>query len=194
MRGGWLTGSLMEGIAAAFEAFLDRHGHFFRTRTRNNVAVARRYLRGLAQAEDCTFESMATVVEDGCPQQFQHFISNSPWDHEPVVAQIGQDADRLLGGKPTDALIIHESSFPKQGDRSVGVARQWTGRLGKADNCQVAVFGVLTDSEQPHNEARCPRMTVRLRGLLCRQRPKEGFAFTHATAISTDPESRPTIL
>ena len=42
----------------AFEMFLDRHGHFFRTRTRHNVAVARRYLRGLAQAEDCTFESM----------------------------------------------------------------------------------------------------------------------------------------
>src|SRR5271169_3076486 len=128
--------------------FLDRHGHFFRTRTRHNVAVARRYLRGLAQAEDCTFESMAAVVEGGCPQQFQHFISCSPWDHEPVVAQIGQDADRLLGGKPTSALIIDESSFPKQGDRSVGVARQWTGRLGKIDNCQVAVFGVLTDGER----------------------------------------------
>src|ERR1700733_4261830 len=128
--------------------FLDRHGHFFRTRTRHNVAVARRYLRGLAQAEDCTFESMAAVVEGGCPQQFQHFISCSPWDHEPVVAQIGQDADRLLGGKPTSALIIDESSFPKQGDCSVGVARQWTGRLGKIDNCQVAVFGVLTDGER----------------------------------------------
>src|ERR1700758_2996703 len=128
--------------------FLDRHGHFFRTRTRHNVAVARRYLRGLAQAEDCAFESMAAVVEGGCPQQFQHFISCSPWDHEPVVAQIGQDADRLLGGKPTSALIIDESSFPKQGDRSVGVARQWTGRLGKIDNCQVAVFGVLTDGER----------------------------------------------
>src|SRR5271167_2851829 len=128
--------------------FLDRHGHFFRTRTRHNVAVARRYLRGLAQAEDCTFESMAAVVEQGCPQQFQHFISCSPWDHEPVVAQIGQDADRLLGGKPTSALIIDESSFPKQGDHSVGVARQWTGRLGKIDNCQVAVFAVLTDGER----------------------------------------------
>ena len=110
--------------------------------------MARRYLRGLAQAEDCTFELMAAVVEDGCAQQFQHFISNSPWDHEPVVAQISRDADAILGGKPTSALIIDESSFPKQGDRSVGVARQWTGRLGKVDNCQVAVFGVLTDGRR----------------------------------------------
>src|ERR1700681_2741351 len=125
------------------------HGPFFLTRPRHKVAVARRYPRALAQAEDCTFESMAAVVEGGCPQQFQHFISYSPWDHEPVVAQIGQDADRLLGGKPTSALIIDESSFPKQGDRSVGVARKWPGRLGKIDNCQVALFGVLT-SERRH--------------------------------------------
>ena len=105
-------------------------------------------MRGLAQAEDCTFESMAAVVEGGCAQRFQHFISESPWDHEPVVAQIARDADEALGGKATSALIIDESSFPKQGDRSVGVARQWTGRLGKVDNCQVAVFGVLTDGER----------------------------------------------
>jgi SRSO17 transposase len=136
---------LVEAIGEAFASFLDRHGHFFCTRGRDNTAVAHRYLRGLAQAEDCTFESMAAVVEGGCAQQFQHFISNSPWDHEPVLAQIAGDADALLGGKPTSALIIDESSFPKKGDRSVGVARQWTGRLGKVDNCQVAVFGVLTD-------------------------------------------------
>jgi hypothetical protein len=65
-----------------------------------------------------------------------------------VVAQIGRDADRLLGGKPTSCLIIDESSFAKQGDRSVGVARQWSGRQGKVDNCQVAVFGVLTDGQR----------------------------------------------
>jgi SRSO17 transposase len=139
---------LVEGIADAFATFIDRYGRFFRTKTRDCAAVAGRYLRGLAQADDCTFAAMATVVDEGCAQQFQHFISNSPWDHEPVVAQISQDADRLLGGKPTSSLIIDESSFAKQGDRSVGVARQWSGRLGKVDNCQVAVFGVLTDGQR----------------------------------------------
>ena len=139
---------MVEGIADAFAALIGRYGRFFRTRTRDNAAVAERYLNGLAQAHDCTFASMATVVDNSCAQQFQHFISNSPWKHEPVVAQIGQDADRLLGGKPTSSLIIDESSFAKQGDRSVGVARQWSGRLGKVDNCQVAVFGVLTDGQR----------------------------------------------
>jgi SRSO17 transposase len=107
--------------------------------------VAQRYLYGLAQAEMATFAAMAAVVEDGCAQQFQHFISNAPWRHEPVIAQIGRDADRLLGDKPDSALLLDESSFVKHGDHSVGVARQWCGRLGKVDNCQVAVFAVLTD-------------------------------------------------
>jgi SRSO17 transposase len=107
--------------------------------------VAQRYLHGLAQAETATFAAMAAVVEDSCEQQFQHFISNAPWRHEPVIEQIARDADRLLGGAPDSALLLDESSFVKQGDRSVGVARQWCGRLGKVDNCQVAVFAVLTD-------------------------------------------------
>ena len=45
----------------------------------------------LPQAEDCTFAAMASVVDASCAQQFQPFISNSPWDHKPVLAQIGQD-------------------------------------------------------------------------------------------------------
>jgi SRSO17 transposase len=132
----------------AFGSFAGRYDGFFRTRTRDNAVVAERYLQGLAQAAEATFTAMASVVEQGCEQQFQHFISNSPWRHAPVVEQIGRDADRLLGGKPTSALIIDESSFAKQGDRSVGVARQWCGRLGKVDNCQVAVFTVLTDGQR----------------------------------------------
>jgi SRSO17 transposase len=139
---------VVEGIADAFASLISRYSRFFRTRTRDSAAVAAGYLSGLAQAEVCQFVSMATVVEAGCAQQLQHFISNSPWDHEPVIAQISQDADQLLGGKPTSCLIIDECSFPKQGDCSVGVARQWSGRLGKVDNCQVAVFGVLTDGQR----------------------------------------------
>ena len=135
----------MDRVAAAFASFIGRYGPFFRTRGHDNAPVAQRYLHGLAQAEAATFAAMAGVVEDGCKQQFQHFISNAPWRHEPVSAQIAGDADRLLGGKPGSALILDESSFVKQGDRSVGVARQWCGRLGKVDNCQVAGFAVLTD-------------------------------------------------
>jgi SRSO17 transposase len=144
----WLDGSLIEGIADAFRGLAARYGHFFATRGRDNTAVAQRYLQGLTQAPSCTFQGMSDVVEGGCAQQFQHFISKSPWQHEPVVAQIGFDADQLLGGQPDSCLIIDETSFPKQGDRSVGVARQWSGRLGKIDNCQVAVFCVQSNGQR----------------------------------------------
>jgi SRSO17 transposase len=139
---------VVEEVVAAFHHLIERYGRLFATRGRDNEAVARRYLQGLTQAPRGTFAGMADVVEAGCAQQFQHFISNSPWRHEPVVAQIGADADALLGGQDDSCLILDESSFPKQGDRSVGVARQWSGRLGKIDNCQVAVFGVLSNGRQ----------------------------------------------
>ena len=138
----------MEEVAAAFHRLSERYGRLFATRGRDNEAVARRYLQGLTQAPRGTFAGMADVVDKGCAQQFQHFISNSPWRHEPVVAQIGADADVLLGGQDDSCLILDESSFPKQGDRSVGVARQWSGRLGKVDNCQVAVFAVASNGRQ----------------------------------------------
>src|SRR5438128_2697891 len=143
-----VSGSLVERIAGAFGAFAERYRRFFATRARDNSAVAERYLQGLTQARECTFEGMAAVVAAACPQRFQHFISNSPWDHEPVLARLSCDADMLVGGKPERCLIIDETSFIKQGERSVGVARQWSGRLGKVDNCQVAVFAVLSNGRQ----------------------------------------------
>ena len=59
------------------------------------------------------------VVDDGCSRQFRHFISNSPGEHDPVVAQIGADADRPLGGKPTSGPLSGESRFATQGGHSV---------------------------------------------------------------------------
>jgi hypothetical protein len=82
-------------------SFIDRYGTLFRTRAHDHAGVVQRYLQGLAQAATATFTETAFVVEDGCEQQFQHFISNSPWRHAPVVEQVGHDADRLLGGSRT---------------------------------------------------------------------------------------------
>jgi len=57
--------------------------------------------------------------------------------------QVALDADRLLGGSPDTALVIDESGLLKKGKKSVGVARQWCGRLGKVDNCQTGVYASL---------------------------------------------------
>ncbi len=72
----------------------------------------------------------------------QHMLTEGCVDWQGFGQQIAQEANELLGG--TDAaLIFDESGFAKKGGSSAGVARQWNGRLGKVDNCQVGVFAAL---------------------------------------------------
>jgi len=61
--------------------------------------------------------------------------------------QVAREADRLLGGSESSCLLIDETSFQKKGENSVGVERQWSGRLGKVENCQVAVFAALSQGD-----------------------------------------------
>ena len=101
------------------------------------------YLRGLMQARRRNIERIRDVVPGSDEQALQHFISNSPWDHRAVLDRVARDADALLGGTDDSFLLIDETGFPKKGRDSVGVARQWCGRLGKVDNCQTAVCASL---------------------------------------------------
>ncbi len=71
------------------------------------------------------------------------FISNVEWDTSAVMRQVARQANDLLGAPSETALLIDESGFEKKGTHSVGVARQWNGRRGKVDNCQVGVFASL---------------------------------------------------
>ena len=88
---------------------------------------------------------MAEVVPGTNYQRLQNFATNSPWSERAVMGQVAEEADQLLGGEPDSSLLIDESGFAKKGKDSAGVARQWCGRLGKVDNCQVGVFGVLSN-------------------------------------------------
>jgi SRSO17 transposase len=101
------------------------------------------YLRGLMQASRRNIERIRDVVPDSDEQALHHFISVSPWDHRPVLDKVARDANELLGGTEDSFLLIDETGFPKKGRDSVGVSRQWCGRLGKVDNCQTAVCASL---------------------------------------------------
>jgi SRSO17 transposase len=114
-------------------------------KTRCVLGQAEEYLRGLAQAGRRNMERMAEVVPGTNYQRLQNFATNSPWSERAVMGQVAEEADQLLGGEPDSSLLIDESGFAKKGEDSVGVARQWCGRLGKVDNCQVGVFGVLSN-------------------------------------------------
>lgn len=117
----------------------------FRVAHHNVSDKARTYLAGLVmKAPRKNMERMEEYVE-GCDYQAQQqFISDSPWDHVAVDEHLARDVSNLLGGKGS-TLVIDESGFSKKGVMSAGVARQWNGRQGKVDNCQVGVFAALTD-------------------------------------------------
>ena len=88
-------------------------------------------------------ERMAEAVPDSDEQVLQNFLTHSAWDYRGVMDQVARNADHFVGGEVGVGLYIDESAFQKKGEKSVGVARQWNGRLGKQDNCQVGVFGAL---------------------------------------------------
>jgi SRSO17 transposase len=96
------------------------------------------YLRGLLlDGERKSIEPMVRRLPGADVQALRQFVNQSPWSWEPVQQALTTMARERL---PADAvLIVDETSFPKQGQHSVGVGRQYCGALGKTANCQMAV-------------------------------------------------------
>src|ERR1700758_977048 len=73
-------------------------------------------------------------------QSLLHFVGEGRWSDERVLAKVREMVlPAIERHGPIEAWIIDDTSFPKKGTHSVGVARQYCGQLGKQDNCQVAV-------------------------------------------------------
>lgn len=124
--------------------FCDSYSKHFVGRGINSVMHARHYLSGLLGKERRkNIERIELDVKGSDYQGMEQFISSSPWSHRQLVDHIAQDANALLGDKAQAGLYIDESSFLKKGHASVGVKRQWSGRAGKIENCQVGVFACL---------------------------------------------------
>lgn len=130
-------------MGARFQSFSKRFGKHFLRGTRSVALQAQMYLQGLMQASRKNMERMEEVVPDSNYQSLQHFISDSEWETRDVLDQVAREADRHLGGSKSSCLLLDETAFQKKGESSVGVERQWSGRLGKVENSQVAVFASL---------------------------------------------------
>ena len=96
------------------------------------------YLRGLV--EEGKRKSLEPIVErlggEADYQSMQQFLTDSPWDPELVVKAV---AERVAGEIDVEAWVLDDTGFPKQGKRSPGVKRQYSGTLGKIGNCQIGV-------------------------------------------------------
>lgn len=106
---------------------------------RENHGHARMYVEGrLQRLERRTLEPIAN--EHGVHRRrLQYFVGAGLWDDDPVRQQLCEQIAREIGTRD-GVFILDGSGFPKKGDNSVGVQRQWCGRLGKEENCQVGEF------------------------------------------------------
>jgi SRSO17 transposase len=99
-------------------------------------AAGELYVRGLLT--DGRRKSMVPMAERlGVDhQRLQQFITSSTWDYTAVRRNV---ARWFAGHQPVEALVVDDTGFPKDGDASPCVARQYSGTLGKTANCQIGV-------------------------------------------------------
>lgn len=107
------------------------------------------YVAGLiGPGERKSMQPMAERLDPARYDRFHHFISDGLWDEAPIEAELARTTDRLVGG-PDAVLVIDDTSLPKKGSHSVGVAPQYASMLGKRANCQTLVSVTLAKDEVP---------------------------------------------
>jgi SRSO17 transposase len=137
------TEPFIDALCKGFANFVEQFAHLFQSGNHCVAETAQQYVCGLVQAEKRNMERMAEAVPESDPQVLQNFLTPSSWDYRAVMDAVAHMVRGLLIGFGAVSLNIDGSAFAKKGKKSVGVARQHNGRLGKEDNCQVGVFGAL---------------------------------------------------
>jgi SRSO17 transposase len=136
-----LVSSDIKQAIERFDEFHQRFAQYFATKTRTVAHRAKQYLQGQLQYQRWgNMVQFEKVVPDSDHQSLQHFASNSPWEDEPILDDVCETVSGRIGDAKHGSIHIDESGLPKQGNDSVGVSRQYCGRLGKVANCQMGVF------------------------------------------------------
>ena len=128
---------LIDGLLSRLETFVHPFTASLREPEQHRHTVE--YLTGLlSKLEHKTGEGIA-YLHDQERQGIQKFIGQVPWDDQPLLTTLARQVGDDLG--EADGVIVFDpSAFAKKGTKSVGVARQWCGRLGKVENCQVGIY------------------------------------------------------
>ncbi len=143
----WTDAALSARFDAYVEELADGLGH------KDRHEPFRRYCAGLLlPGGRKSVEPMAARLSP-CSvsaehQSLLHFVGQSPWSSRALLSAVRASVlPALEKGGPVQAWIVDDTSFPKKGEHSVGVARQYSGQLGKQDNCQVAVSVSVATAE-----------------------------------------------
>jgi SRSO17 transposase len=110
------------------------------------------FVGGLAGGSERKSVEPIAIASGQARGPLQHFVGASAWSESPILALLRTEVATELG-EADGVIVLDGSAVPKKGRASVGVVRQWCGRLGKVENCQVGVYlayagkgaGVLID-------------------------------------------------
>ena len=130
-----------EEITQCADLLREFHGRFApEFYDRRQAQTSQKVLHGLLlRGVRANAAKTARAVPGADVDSVQHFMGRSPWDHRPIIDQLHHlTADHI--GHPEAILAVDDSGFAKKGHKSFGVKRQYSGTLGKVDNCQIGVF------------------------------------------------------
>ena len=128
---------LIDGFLARLETFVQPFSASLTGPQQERHTIE--YLTGLlSKLGRKTGEGIAYLLDQE-RQGIQKFIGQVPWEDAPLLTTLATQVGRDLG--ESDGVIVFDpSAFAKKGTKSAGVARQWCGRLGKVENCQVGIY------------------------------------------------------
>lgn len=124
-------------IMDRLDPFLQRYyPHFQRSEQRENARLIIRGKLSSLTRKTCEPIARAAGVKR---EKLQDFVGVSPWRDDPVLGELRQHVVELWPD-PQSVLGGDGSGFPKKGEDSCGVKRQYCGHLGKVDNCQIGIY------------------------------------------------------
>lgn len=137
--------NLLRGILPRLQTFL--RPFLDALQTPQQQTNAHHYVQGLLSDLGSKDVESIAYLHDRQRQGLQKFIGQADGDHQPLLTELVRQVANELG--QDDAVLVFDpSAFPKQGKESVGVQRQWCGRLGKIDNGPVGIYrGYVSRSE-----------------------------------------------
>lgn len=140
------TSKIVEQWSAYLKELHERIAHrFLRPEVRTR---AYRYLAGLlGEVRRKNGWQMAEAIGEVEPRGVQHLLNDARWDADAVRDDLRGYVVEHLGDERSGVLVVDETGFLKKGEKSVGVARQYTGTAGKRENCQVGVFVCYASKE-----------------------------------------------
>src|ERR1700740_1829880 len=129
--------AVLRGMLPRLERFLEPFVASLETTERRSHA--HHYVSGLVSDLRRKHAEGIASLHDQERQGLQKFVGQVAWAERPLLTELARQVGAELG-EPDGVLVFDPSAFPKKGTASVGVQRQWCGRLGKIDNCQVAIY------------------------------------------------------